>query len=67
MKKQLMEVLQEKENPLFHLVNRQQVKEVLGGEYPWPWYGQLMRRPQTIAFLLQLEYWLRYYDVRLKF
>ena len=67
MKKQLMEVLQEKENPLFHLVNRQQVKEVLGGEYPWPWYGQLMRRPQTIAFLLQLEYWLHYYDVRLKF
>jgi len=33
----------------------------------WPWYGQLMRRPQTIAYLLQLDFWLRYYHVEICF
>ena len=67
MKKQLLEILKEKENPLFRLLRREQVKNLMEGEYPWPWYGQLMRRPQTIAYLLQLEFWVHYYDVRLKF
>ncbi len=29
------------------------------------WFGQLMGRPQLIAWLLQLDYWFREYDVRL--
>ena len=28
-----------------------------------PWYGQLMRRPQTIAYLCQIDFWLRHYSV----
>ena len=29
------------------------------------WFGQLMGRPQLIAWLLQLDYWFREYDVKL--
>ena len=29
------------------------------------WYGQLMGRPQLIAWLVQLDYWFREYGVRL--
>lgn len=29
------------------------------------WFGQLMGRPQLIAWLLQLNYWFKEYDVRL--
>lgn len=29
------------------------------------WFGQLMSKPQLIAWLLQLEYWLREYDINL--
>ena len=29
------------------------------------WYGQLMTSPQIFAYLLQIEYWLRRYDVRI--
>lgn len=29
------------------------------------WYGQLMGRPQLIAWLLQLDYWFREYGVRI--
>ncbi len=30
------------------------------------WYGQLMTVPQTFAYLLQTEYWLKRYDVRIE-
>jgi asparagine synthase (glutamine-hydrolysing) len=29
------------------------------------WYGQLMGRPQLIAWLIQLDYWFREYKVRI--
>ena len=30
-----------------------------------PWYGQLMNRPQTIAYLVQVNYWMEKYRVEL--
>lgn len=30
-----------------------------------PWYGQLMTTPQTIAWFVQLNYWLQKYRVEL--
>jgi len=63
----LEEVLQDKNAPLFALVSRKGVRNYLSGSHKWPWYGQLMRRPQTIAYFLQLDYWLRRYDVALCF
>ncbi|PYG86638.1 asparagine synthase (glutamine-hydrolysing) [Ruminiclostridium sufflavum DSM 19573] len=29
------------------------------------WYGQLMGRPQLIAWLIQLDYWFREYNVKI--
>ena len=56
-------VLEEKENPLFCLLDRQHLLSFLTQEMQWPWYGQLMRRPQTMAYLLQIEFWLRQYQI----
>jgi len=56
-------VLSKKDAPLFSLVHREKVKTVLEEEPQWPWYGQLMRRPQTIAYLLQINCWLERYGV----
>ena len=30
-----------------------------------PWYGQLMRAPQILAYLIQVDHWLEHYDVAL--
>ena len=60
-------LLDDKCNPLWYLVNRQEVENLLTQEEVWPWYGQLMRRPQTISYLLQIEFWLRYYQVEFLF
>ncbi len=61
----LKEKLAEKDSPLFALVNPEAVKQMYVAEPIWPWYGQLMRTPQTMAYLLQLEFWLRKYKVEL--
>ena len=63
----LRELLDDRRNPIWHLVNRQEAENILTEDSPWPWYGQLMRRPQTISFLLQIEFWLRYYQVEFLF
>ncbi len=59
-----MEVLlAQKDAPIFQLVSRENVRKLLDTDSPWPWYGQLMKQPQTICYLLQLDIWLRKYNV----
>ena len=52
------DLLSNKHAPLFELVSREAVGKILHEDPVWPWYGQLMRRPQTIAYLLQVNAWL---------
>lgn len=63
----LRALLAEKDAPLFELVSRKAAEELLNSEQAWPWYGQLMRTPQTIAYLLQIDTWLREYKIILDF
>ena len=63
----LEELLKHKDAPLFALVSKEEVRSILQQDAPWPWYGQLMWRPQTIAYLLQLNTWLQAYHIELLF
>ena len=63
----MIQLLQRKDAPLFALISPDSVRYVLEKEPTWPWYGQLMRRPQTIAYLLQVNAWLEHYNVDLIF
>ena len=63
--RRLESVLEEKENPLFTLIDRARLRSFLQQETQWPWYGQLMRRPQTMAYILQIDYWLKAYQVNI--
>ena len=49
--------------PLWELVGKEQVQELIKTGMPWPWYGQLMGLPQTLAYLVQIDFWLRQYNV----
>ena len=62
-----LQQLLEEESPLWHLIRKDAAKALLSAESPWPWYGQLMRRPQTMAYLLQLDFWLRHYHIEFCF
>ena len=60
-------ILGQKDAPLFSLVNKEALRELLNGESLWPWYGQLMRRPQILAYFLQMDFWLQHYHVDLTY
>lgn len=60
-------VFRQNDSPLFALVDRKQLKALFSMESVWPWYGQLMRRPQMLAYFLQLDFWLRHYQVEFVF
>lgn len=59
----LRDLLQKPERPIFQLVSREALESLLTQEHIWPWYGQLMKLPQTIAYMLQIDYWLQAYKV----
>jgi asparagine synthase (glutamine-hydrolysing) len=64
----MREVLKNKQSPIHELVDIKKVTEIVetGGEsFKKPWYGQLMRGPQLIAYLYQLDTWLRKYSVKI--
>ena len=63
----LQQCLQNKDSPLLQIVKPQMLQSLLKSEYEWPWYGQLMKVPQTIAYMLQIDFWLREYQVEILF
>lgn len=51
---------------LIELVNEQKLREMLetdGASFKKNWYGQLMTVPQIYAYFLQIEYWMRKYNI----
>ena len=61
----LQSILNDGDAPILQLVDRSSLEKLLVAEYEWPWYGQLMKVPQTIAYMLQIDHWLRTYQVSL--
>lgn len=62
----LREIADDADSPIFELVDRQALLGLLGDEFSQPWYGQLMTGPQTMAYMIQLNYWLAKYRVRIE-
>ena len=56
-------LLQRKDAPIFGIVDRDALRNLCSAELQWPWYGQLMKLPQTIAYMLQINFWLEHYKV----
>ncbi len=65
MRNRLQSVLDQKDAPIFQIVDRESIQNLLTDSYTWPWYGQLMKTPQTMAYMLQINHWLTHYQVEL--
>ena len=61
----LRRILDDPNAPLLQLVRKEALEQLLTAETTWPWYGQLMKVPQTIAYMLQVDFWLRKYKINL--
>lgn len=64
----LRERLSDQNCPLHDLLDKNALHRFLSNpkDYGKPWYGQLMAGPQMIAYLLQIDYFLRKYHVSIQ-
>lgn len=67
-RRRLEQVMKDGEEPLRLLVDPDAVAQMLGekSDYGKPWFGQLMAGPQMIAYLLQINYWLKKYEIEIE-
>ena len=62
------EILKDKSSPILNIIDKSKIKEIVdtrGASYKTPWFGQLMTGPQMIAYLIQINNWLKRYSVKL--
>ena len=60
----IKEVLQDSTSPIFEIVHKNALENLIKEETNQPWYGQLMTIPQTIAYFLQINAWMKEYGVK---
>ena len=63
--RQFQEVLEDHNAPVLQFVDVQKARRFLAApkDYGKPWFGQLMAGPQMIAYLLQVNEWMKRYQV----
>jgi len=59
--KWLLEILNDSSSPLHQLIDVKVVRSMAEGnsDNTDPWFGQLMAQPQMLAYLIQVDFWLR--------
>ncbi len=62
-------VISDKTCPLYDMLNISAVKNLMQNPESMrePWYGQLMRTPQVLAYILQIYVWIRKYGVEFEY
>lgn len=65
---ELKGVLVRPDAPVKQFLDEKKVKRFLSSpsDYGKPWYGQLMAGPQMLAYMLQVNYWLEKYKIKIK-
>lgn len=63
----LDDVLADNNSPIFELVNKDALMKTCKNRDPssTPWFGQLMSGPQLAAYMWQLNFWLKNYNVKI--
>ncbi|MDR0838606.1 MAG: asparagine synthase (glutamine-hydrolyzing) [Oscillospiraceae bacterium] len=62
---ELRSALENADAPVLQIVKKDALEALITDTDAAPWYGQLMTAPQTIAYFLQMNYWLKKYKVRI--
>lgn len=60
-------VINDKNSPLNYFLNQEGVWDIIHNPegISSPWYGQLMKAPQILAYIAQIDYWLKKYKVQI--
>ena len=60
-------IILQKKNALTELLDKKAVKSIIENpeSIKEPWYGQLMKAPQILAYIIELDYWFEKYKVEI--
>lgn len=63
----ITEIIHDSTSPIRPYLNISYLKNIINGpeNNVKPWYGQLMAKPQMFAYLIQIDYWMRKYNLAL--
>ncbi len=62
----ILAVLDDHSSPLLPFIDKEYVRELtlsIRKDTNIPWFGQLMNAPQLLAFLVQIDFWLKEYNI----
>lgn len=59
----LKEIIENPSSKIFEFIKKEELHKLLNTDRNEPWYGQLMTTPQTIAYFVQINYWLEKYKI----
>lgn len=61
------EILDDSTSPVLPFLDKKKVAQFLNSpsDYGKPWYGQLMAAPQMLAYLIQVNFWMKEYKIEL--
>ncbi len=59
------DILEDTSSPILQFIDREKTLRFLSSpsDYGKPWYGQLMAAPQMMAYVIQIDFWMRQYQV----
>ena len=66
---ELEKILNDKDCKIRNIINIEYIREIIKNKddtFKVPWFGQLMQRPQLLAYLIQLEMWINEYNIEVK-
>ncbi len=64
-KEELTCIIEDDGSPIHEIIKKEKLMELLNQNHSVPWYGQLMTGPQTMAYFIQVNEWLKEYHVEI--
>lgn len=64
----LRQIMEDSSSPVLRFLDTRKVEKFLSSpsDYGKPWYGQLMAAPQMMAYVIQIDFWLRRYGPEIR-
>lgn len=62
----LTDIISNPNAPILSFIKKDSLEELIKSQCSEPWYGQLMTTPQTIAYFIQINYWMEKYNLTVK-
>ena len=60
-----MKMIEDENSPVLEILKKEKLIELIDSDFQRPWFGQLMTGPQTMAYFIQMNEWLKEYDVEI--